>query len=567
MVEEFNNGLQRSMAPDGQHCLFPNVMPWSHILHAAAYTIISTEVGCRVHDVDWDSSTGECLIVAGAAGGLCKTLSSSRQLLHLKCVASACRSRCDIPVVEQYSQTLLHQLQALAEVPPLGVNDPETEGIVDTILTCDTCSVLTHTLLLLPLDVPSTVSTLVIQTTALLHRATLVQAVMAVLWDSSPSSPAGSILLSAAARVCAVAESGGSSSPSEGSVGWARFLLSFSRSMFDFSDASEDQRGSELLVWTSRSAPPPQALSDEGVLEWSMSCVYARLLQFLRVALTCRVLLLGDAGLTLDNAGLGNGISMLLYGEQLTHLLQLPQLHLAPPLTEAERRWLSKCRSLAIPARAPAKMMLPSLHRLPDKFEQLLLEGSTHLCRCKNWLCSFYVDLTLFFQCSKSGKVPHEPAICLLCGRWLCASHNRCCYDANTRIGAVTGKNLSPQLNRSPLKLHLVHTRACSHAAGPFLMAKSSMLLCVADNAGSLLPAPYLDAWGEEVRLAADGVSLSLHLDLQIMWLSCEGLLSLRAYRVLASSSRLLFLTLLPLLQDLQHSRGRPLCPSPLCLL
>jgi hypothetical protein len=93
------------------------------------------------------------------------------------------------------------------------------------------------------------------------------------------------------------------------------------------------------------------------------------------------------------------------------------------------------------------------------------------------------------------------------------------------------------------------------------------MLLCVADNAGSLLPAPYLDAWGEEVRLAADGVSLSLHLDLQIMWLSCEGLLSLRAYRVLASSSRLLFLTLLPLLQDLQHSRGRPLCPSPLCLL
>ena len=111
MVEDFNRGIERRMAPDGQHCLFPNVMPWSHILHAAAYTIIATEVGCRVHDVDWDSNTGECLIVAGAAGGLCNTLSSSRQLLHLKCVTSACRSRCDIPVIEAYSYTLLHQLQ------------------------------------------------------------------------------------------------------------------------------------------------------------------------------------------------------------------------------------------------------------------------------------------------------------------------------------------------------------------------------------------------------------------------------------------------------------------------
>lgn len=31
-------------------------------------------------------------------------------------------------------------------------------------------------------------------------------------------------------------------------------------------------------------------------------------------------------------------------------------------------------------------------------------------------------------------------------------------------------------------------------------MAKSSMLLCVGQDEGSLLPAPYLDSWGEEVR-------------------------------------------------------------------
>ena len=30
-------------------------------------------------------------------------------------------------------------------------------------------------------------------------------------------------------------------------------------------------------------------------------------------------------------------------------------------------------------------------------------------------------------------------------------------------------------------------------------MAKSSMLLCVGSDEGSLLPAPYLDSWGEEV--------------------------------------------------------------------
>jgi hypothetical protein len=46
-----------------------------------------------------------------------------------------------------------------------------------------------------------------------------------------------------------------------------------------------------------------------------------------------------------------------------------------------------------------------------------------------------------------------------------------------------------------------VHARVCSRSAGPFLMAKSSMLLCVGNNQGSLLPAPYLDTWGEEVRL------------------------------------------------------------------
>jgi hypothetical protein len=38
--------------------------------------------------------------------------------------------------------------------------------------------------------------------------------------------------------------------------------------------------------------------------------------------------------------------------------------------------------------------------------------------------------------------MPIEPALCLLCGRWLCASQNRCCYDANTHIGAVSGKTL-----------------------------------------------------------------------------------------------------------------------------
>ena len=72
--------------------------------------------------------------------------------------------------------------------------------------------------------------------------------------------------------------------------------------------------------------------------------------------------------------------------------------------------------------------------------------------------------------------------MCLLCGKWLCAGLNRCCYDAAARMGAVSA-----------------HARACGRAASPFLMAKSSMLLCVGLDAGSLLPAPYLDAWGEEV--------------------------------------------------------------------
>jgi hypothetical protein len=380
MVEEFNRGIERSMAPDGQRCLFPNVMPWSHVLHAAAYTIIATEVGCRVHDVDCDRSTGECLIVAGAAGGLCKTLSSSRQLLHLKCVTSACRSRCDIPVVEQYSHTLLHQLQALVDIPPLGIENAEIAGIVDSILACDTCSVLAHTLLLLPLDVPATVSILVRQTTALLHRATLIQSVIAVLWDSSPSSAAASHVLSAAARLCAAADSGISSNRnnSDDIIAWARFLLSFSGAVFR---SGSQPSGADLPVWTARASTFLPGRSDEEIVEWSLCSVYARLLQFLRVALTCRVLLLGDAGMMLDNAGLGNGVTMLLYGQQLSHLLQLPQVHAASPLNDIELRWLAKCRALALPARAPVCMMLPSLHLLPNKFELLLMETSTRVCR------------------------------------------------------------------------------------------------------------------------------------------------------------------------------------------
>ncbi len=439
MVEEFNRGIERSMAPDGQHCLFPNVMPWSHILHAAAYTIIATEVGCRVHDIDWDSSTGECLIVAGAAGGLCKTLSSSRQLSHLKCLTSACRSRCDIPVVEQYSQSLLHQLQALADTDTLGI-DLEIIGIVDSILACDTCSVLVHTLLLLPLDVPATVSILVRQTTTLLYRATLIQAVIAMLRDSSSeSSASASRVLSAAARVCAAADSvlSGNGNNSDEIVCWARFLSSFSLSVFGDGDFSM-----EIKMWTTRTAMPLDGRSDAEVLEWSMGNSYARLLQFLRVALTCRVLLLGDSGMMLDNAGLGNGITMTLYGQELLHLLQLPQLHASPPLTDPETHWLTKCRSLGIHARAPARMILPSLYSLPEKFELLLLETSSRLCRSHSkfvQIC-FFSPLTVLCNCRTSGKAPNEPAVCLLCGRWLCASHNRCCYDGNHRIGAVSGK-------------------------------------------------------------------------------------------------------------------------------
>ena len=449
MVEDFNRGIERRMAPDGQHCLFPNVMPWSHILHAAAYTIIATEVGCRVHDVDWDSNTGECLIVAGAAGGLCKTLSSSRQLLHLKCVTSACRSRCDIPVIEAYSYTLLHQLQTLVEAPPLGIDNLETAQIVDSVLGCDTCSVLVHTLLLLPLDVPSTVSVLVRQTTVLLHRATLIQSVVAVLRDASASTAAASRVMHAAARVCAAADSGvsGCRSNSGEITGWAHFLLSFARSVFGNDESPSSSHDADIDIRTARAAAPLQGLSDEEVVEWSMSSVYARMLQFLRVALTCRVLLLGDAGMMLDNAGLGNGITMLLYGQQLSHLLQLPQLHATPPLTDTETRWIAKCRALVIPARAPARMMLPSLHRLPEKFELMLLETSSHSCRyasrCFETLVFFFCVAFDACNCSKSGKVANEPAVCLLCGCWLCAGHNRCCFDMNARIGAVTGKALS----------------------------------------------------------------------------------------------------------------------------
>jgi hypothetical protein len=97
----------------------------------------------------------------------------------------------------------------------------------------------------------------------------------------------------------------------------------------------------------------------------------------------------------LDNAGLGNGITMHLYGQQLSHLLHLPQAHEAPPLNDTELRWLAKRRALALSVRAPVCMTLPSLHMLPNKFELLLMETSTRVCR-SDIVC--YVQFYILFS-------------------------------------------------------------------------------------------------------------------------------------------------------------------------
>ena len=81
-------------------------------------------------------------------------------------------------------------------------------------------------------------------------------------------------------------------------------------------------------------------------------------------------------------------------------------------------------------------------------------------------------------KCKDCGTVPKSAAVCLLCGTLVCVGQLCCRTDVNN------GECFA-------------HREACSGSAGIFLIIKSCALLIISENIGAVVPAPYVNVFGE----------------------------------------------------------------------
>ena len=89
-------------------------------------------------------------------------------------------------------------------------------------------------------------------------------------------------------------------------------------------------------------------------------------------------------------------------------------------------------------------------------------------------------------RCGACSAIPPSPALCLSCGELLCLGAGATCRGPapgplGTQPGAVA-----------------THATACGAGSALFFLPRATRLLGVASGVGTLLPAPYLDAHGEE---------------------------------------------------------------------
>ncbi|KAJ2722882.1 E3 ubiquitin-protein ligase ubr1 [Coemansia sp. Benny D115] len=111
--------------------------------------------------------------------------------------------------------------------------------------------------------------------------------------------------------------------------------------------------------------------------------------------------------------------------------------------------------TMAIPVDMPT---LYSLVELPDGFEGLFERSAKAFC-------------------SRCGGVPNDPALCLLCGSFVCAQ-SFCCEEDG--IGECN-----------------MHMKTCGGTVGVYLLVKKCGLLLLHHDNGCFMSAPYLDQHGE----------------------------------------------------------------------
>eukprot|EP01136_Pigoraptor_vietnamica_P001284 Opistho-1_new@27709 len=107
-------------------------------------------------------------------------------------------------------------------------------------------------------------------------------------------------------------------------------------------------------------------------------------------------------------------------------------------------------------------------------------------------------------RCVNCKTIPSLPALCLTCGRCLCAQ-SQCCH------GKAGGECR-------------VHSLSCGAGMGLFLLVKRCVIVVTHIDRGTFFNAPYLDAHGETDVLLRRGHPLFLnaqrYAQLNRMWLS-----------------------------------------------
>ncbi|KAJ1894818.1 E3 ubiquitin-protein ligase ubr1 [Coemansia sp. S17] len=162
---------------------------------------------------------------------------------------------------------------------------------------------------------------------------------------------------------------------------------------------------------------------------------------------------------------------------RLLKLLNLPDLHhildieSQPTMRVAAEGWLRELRTfrrrhtsamslgagytMAVPVGMPT---LYSLVDLPERFEVLFERSAKAFCpRCNG--------------------IPSDPALCLLCGGFVCAQ-SFCCEEDG--IGECN-----------------MHMKTCGGTVGVYLLVKKCGLLLLHHDNGCFMSAPYLDQHGE----------------------------------------------------------------------
>jgi hypothetical protein len=79
-------------------------------------------------------------------------------------------------------------------------------------------------------------------------------------------------------------------------------------------------------------------------------------------------------------------------------------------------------------------------------------------------------------NCENCGTIPKSSAVCLICGTLVCVGQ-ACCRKSHGEC--------------------YMHRKKCSGDIGLFLLVRSCAILLVSDSIGTIVPAPYLNSYGE----------------------------------------------------------------------